>query len=102
MVPTVFLGTSQIMLLVTSEKKMSPAALSATLFTTPSVVPTAAPPWAANPQLGVLLGGLTRSRVGSTPATVVITPADSLRIMQFWVSAMYRLPEPSKATPMAS
>src|SRR5271168_4922450 len=97
MEPAVFFGTSQITLLVESEKKMSPAASSATLFTAPSLVPTAAPPCAVNPQLGKLFGGLTRSGVGSTPATVVITPALSLRMMQLPVSAMYRLPAESKA-----
>jgi len=70
------------------EKKIFPEASTTTPLTAPSKVPTAALPWAVNPQLGVLFGKLLTSMVGSVPATVVMTPEPSLRTMQLPVSAM--------------
>ena len=59
------------------------------------LVPTAAPLARRIRNWVCCSGGLTRSRVGSKPATVAITPADSLRMMQFPVSAIYRFPDAS-------
>src|ERR1700689_3762956 len=75
--PAVAAGTSQMTLLVLSEKNTLPLESTATLLTKPSLVVVASDPVAPKPQVGTFAIALSGSTIaGCTPAIVEMTPAE--------------------------